>query len=428
MQNYQLKAKDEVDIMNHRLVMEEAARCLLCEDAPCNKGCPALTNPAKFIRSIRFRNDKGAAETIRENNPLGGICAYICPTERLCEKACVRGNIDYPVRIAEIQKYAIYQEKMYGMKTMKAPQKQLEGQVACIGSGPSSLAVASSLAQKGYKITVFEKNQKVGGVLRYGIVPSRLPEHIVDYEVGLIEELGVQFICNHEIGKDTTFDQLAKQFDAIYIGVGLSDSHDLAIEGRGLSGIVTASSYLHQAREPHFYPGKKVIVIGGGDVAMDCAITAKNHGAEVSIYYRRSLEEAPASRKEIKEVITEENIPMVTNFAPQAFLGTDGILEKVHFKGRYDDSEMIVRADTVVLAIGQKTDEFVGNLPFSKNQWSCFEVDIDGMTSKSGVFSGGDVVNGGKTVVEAVAMGKQAAESIESYISSQKRGEEYGCL
>ena len=177
---------------NHRTAMEEAARCLLCHDAPCSQGCPAGTNPAKFIRSIRFRNVKGAAETIRENNILGGTCARVCPYDRLCEEACSRCGIDKPIQIGKLQRYAIEQEELFGMKTLEAPAEK-KGNVACVGAGHASLACAAELAKAGYAVTIIEREAKAGGVLTYGIVPSRLPQSVVDHDIAQVEGLGVKF-------------------------------------------------------------------------------------------------------------------------------------------------------------------------------------------------------------------------------------------
>ena len=173
----------------HRTAMEEAARCLLCIDAPCSQGCPAGTDPGKFIRSIRFRNVKGAAETIRENNILGGTCARVCPYDRLCEEFCSRCGIDKPIQIGKLQRYAIEQEEAFNMQILKAPAEKKAGKVACVGAGPASLACASELAKAGYNVTIFEREAEAGGVLTYGIVPTRLPKKVVDHDIKMVKDL-----------------------------------------------------------------------------------------------------------------------------------------------------------------------------------------------------------------------------------------------
>ena len=210
----------------HRTAMEEAARCLLCHDAPCSQGCPAGTDPAKFIRSIRFRNVKGAAETIRENNILGGSCARVCPYDRLCEEACSRCGIDKPIQIGKLQRYAIEQEKVFKMKILKAPAKKKAAKVACVGAGPASLAAAAELAKAGYRVTIFEREEKAGGVLTYGIVPSRLPQAVVDHDIAQVKGLGVKF----EFGKEVKAADL-EEYDAVFVGTGLWGANLPKIEG-----------------------------------------------------------------------------------------------------------------------------------------------------------------------------------------------------
>ena len=217
----------------HRTAMEEAARCLLCHDAPCSKGCPAGTDPAKFIRSIRFRNDRGAAETIRENNILGGTCARVCPYDRLCEEACSRCGIDKPIEIGKLQRYAIEQEEAYGMKTLSAPEKKV-GNVACVGAGPASLAAAAELAKAGYNVTILEREAKAGGVLTYGIPEFRLPKtRVVRPEVENVKKLGVKIETDVIIGKSVTIDELMEEegFKAVFIGSGAGLPKFMGIPG-----------------------------------------------------------------------------------------------------------------------------------------------------------------------------------------------------
>ncbi|MFR4019566.1 MAG: FAD-dependent oxidoreductase, partial [Clostridia bacterium] len=326
----------------HRTAMEEAARCLLCHDAPCSKGCPAGTDPAKFIRSIRFRNDRGAAETIRENNILGGTCARVCPYDRLCEEACSRCGIDKPIEIGKLQRYAIEQEEAYGMKTLSAPEKKV-GNVACVGAGPASLAVAAELAKAGYNVTILEREAKAGGVLTYGIVPSRLPQAVVDHDIAQVEGLGVKFQFNTEV-KAADLDA----YDAVFVGAGLWADNLPKIDGIELDGVYAAVDFLKEARTKAegFNPGKKVLVVGGGDVAVDCAVSAKLLGAEdVKIVYRRTLEEAPGNMTEFHYALSL-GIGMTTGMAPAAVKG-NGKVEAVEFKGFRDEAaELTLSADT----------------------------------------------------------------------------------
>lgn len=420
-----VKAKytaDAVSGFTPRTAMEEAARCLLCVDPPCSKGCPAGTDPGKFIRSIRFRNVKGAAETIRENNVLGGSCARVCPYDRLCEEACSRCGIDRPIEIGKLQRFAVEQEKAFKMKILTAPKRKKAVRIACIGSGPASLACAAKLAQAGYQVTIFEAAEKAGGVLTYGITPARLPQHVVDFDIKTVKDLGVKFIHGTKAGEDISIDELKKAgFEAIFIGTGLWEAKVPEIPGKDLAGVTNAIDFLKAARDSKgaFDPGKRVVVIGGGDVAMDCATTAKLLGAEnVMVYYRRTLEEAPANMTEI-QYVTSLGITITTNFAPKEMIGKDKV-EFAVFKGRDGVSEAKVAADTVVFAIGQAPEDMTKIAPLKVTEKGTISANTKGKTNLSGIFAAGDIVNGGKTVVEAVAAGKEAAAEIISYLEKKE--------
>ena len=398
-----------------RTAMEEAARCLLCYDAPCSQACPAGTDPAKFIRSIRFRNVKGAAETIRENNVMGGTCAYVCPYDRLCEGACSRCGIDKPIQIGKLQRYAIEQEKALGMKTLSAPAEKKAAKVACIGAGPASLACAAMLAQEGYEVTIYEAEAKAGGVLTYGITPSRLPQEVVDHDVKQVEDLGVKFVFNTKVGKDVKVEDLQKEYAAIFVGAGLWQAKLPEVPGTDKAGVVTAVDFLKAARTSGgtYNPGKKVVVIGGGNVAMDCAVTAKLLGAETALVYRRTIEEAPAEMAEIQHIV-DLGVSITTNFAPAEVLGGDKV-EAMKFKGRDGVSEAAIACDTVVFAIGQAAEDMTAVAPVAVNDKGLIVV-AGSKTNVAGIFAAGDVAHGGKTVVEAVAAGKIAAIEIMDYL------------
>lgn len=381
-----------------RGAMQEATRCLLCEDAPCSQDCPAKTDPGKFIRSIRFRNFKGAAETIRENNILGATCALVCPYDKLCEKACSRTGIDKPIEIGRLQSFAMDQERIHKMQVIKKGES-ISKKVACIGSGPASLAAAAELAKNGVDVTIYEQYEKAGGVLRYGINPSRLSRNTVDYDISKVEELGVKF----EFGKKITYDQiedLKKEYDAVFVGVGLWKTWLPEIEGIGLKGVYTAVDFLKEMYENDgkIELGEDVVIVGGGDVAMDCATSAKQAGAKnVSIVYRRTIGEAPANIQELSYAYSL-GIPVHTRFAPEKIHG-DGKVELVEFKSWDEVSTMNLKASTVVFAIGQKLED-----------------DYEGVKKGNGVFIAGDARNGGETVVKAVAEGKGAALEILAYL------------
>lgn len=385
--------------LNVRLVMEEAARCLLCEDAPCSHDCPAGTDPGKFIRSIRFKNFKGAARTIRNNNILGASCAEICPRERLCEKACSRCGIDRPIEIGRLQAFAMEQERVFKMKTLEAGAPNGK-KVLCIGAGPSSLSVAAELAKLGTDVTIVDENEKAGGLLRYGITPSRLSDAVIDQDIDAVKSLGVKFEMNKRIEKRDVA-VLSTKYDAIYLGVGLSASKMIPnLQGSDLKGCVTALSFLKNARSQSGKIDKlgRVVIIGGGDVAMDCASTAKQIGAD-SIYvaFVETMETMPASKKELDYTISL-GVPVIPAFKPVKVNGTECV-KSVSLQSMDNASTMELAADTVIFAVGQKAEEA-----------------FNGMKREGNIFVGGDFAYGGKTVVEAVRSGKEVAKEIAEFL------------
>ena len=399
-----------------KIAMEEASRCLLCYDAPCSKGCPAGTDPAKFIRSIRFRNVKGAAETIRENNPLGGICARICPYDTLCEKACSATQIEKPIRIGLLQQFAVQQEKAYGMKIQQVPAVKKNKKIACVGAGPASLTVAAKLAQFGYDVTIFEKETKAGGMVTYGISPVRLPQDVIEYDIEQIKNLGVNFIFNKKVQKEDLND-----FDAVFIGTGLWGENLPNIEGINLQGAYSAVKFLKEFRKSNSYFVKdtKVVVIGGGDVAIDCAVMAKIYGAkDVSIVYRRTLEEAPGQMREFIHAF-ERGISVTTSMAPIAVKG-NGKVERIEFEGFKNNlDKMTISADIVVFATGQTSELNETGLINEENLDEKGLIKTNDYKITGKFFAGGDAVHGAKTVVEAVKAGKEAANKIRDYLEGK---------
>jgi len=403
---------------DHRTAIEEASRCLLCHDAPCSEGCPAGTDPGKFIRAIRFRNPKGAAEIIRENNVMGGSCARVCPYDRLCEEACSRTDIDRPIQIGKLQRYAVEQEKAFRMKILRSPRGAKKGKIACIGAGPASLACAAELAKAGCDVTIFEREQKAGGVLTYGITPARLPQKVVDWDIATVKGMGVKFVFGKKVKAGNLLDK--EGFDAVFVGIGMWKSAGVGVPGENLKNILSAVDFLKKARTEGGFKamkGKKVIVIGGGDVAMDCATTAKLSGAaDVHIWYRRTVEEAPANIAEIEYALSL-GVTISTNFAPKAFVGTNKV-EFAEFKGRDGKSEAKVACDYVVLGIGQQAEDAAAVAEgVGVANKGCIAVKKGGKTAVAGVFAAGDIANGGKTVVEAVADGKECADAILAYLT-----------
>lgn len=387
-----------------RLVMEEASRCLLCHDAPCSSSCPAGTDPAKFIRSVRFKNFKGAAETVRVNNILGGICARVCPTERYCQQGCSRSGIDKPIDIGRIQRYITDFEDATKMKILeKAPSNGKK--VAVIGSGPAGLASAGYLALAGCEVKVYEKEAKAGGYLRYGIPEYRLPSQVVDNEVKRIKSLGVEIITNHPVD---SLDQLKKENDAVVVAVGHSKGKMLPIfqEKRFVK---LAVDFLHQVKKKkgEVKLPDNVLVIGGGDVAMDVVTTLKLLGVkQVTDVVYETFEEFKASRKEL-EGAQKEGVSIIDGYVPTSLKG-----KTVKFTHRYIQSELKIKADLIILAVGQFTEAGLLGLEVKKTQ----EVEETNNRVKDNVFVAGDIAHGEKTVVYAVRSAKEVAYAVKKYL------------
>ncbi len=414
---------EHVPPMTPLTAIEEASRCLLCHDAPCSQDCPAGTNPAKFIRSMRLRNFKGAVETIRTANILGGVCARVCPYNKLCESACSRTGIDKPIQIGRLQRYLTDFETSTGMEVLEAPEVTKE-KIAVIGSGPAGLAAATKLALDGYDVTIYEEKSIPGGVLSYGITPSRLPQDVVDQEINYVKNLGVNFVLDCKVGTDISFDDLKeKGFAAFVLSIGLQNSRSLDIPGSNLEGVTNAVEFLANARSNNgnIKMGENVIIIGGGDVAMDCAATAKLLGAKkVTVLYRRRYEDMPANKDEVR-YINEIGVNFAYTFKPHEILESNGKVSGIKAFGSDDESEILLKADTVVFSIGQVAENAndlagVSILLNGKNLILVGEENFK--TNVEGIFAAGDAVNGGITVVQAVAEGKIVAESVDKYLTS----------
>lgn len=393
-------------------VMQEAARCLLCEDAPCSKACPAHTNPAKFIRSVRFRNVKGAAETIRENNALGAICARVCPTERYCEKACTRAKIDGPIDISGIQRYVTDMERKENMQILHAG-KDNGMSIAIIGSGPAGLQAATTLRQKGYAVDIYEKQAKAGGYLTYGIPEYRLPEAIVDYEVQRIVNLGANIKYNVTVGKDITMDELKVKYNAVIVAIGASAAKTIPMFEHNIC-TESAISFLARAKENkgNIDVPDNVLVIGGGDVAMDVVTTLKKLDVpHVTNVVYEEFDEFRASKKEL-EGAQKAGVTIIDGYEPK----------EVHqncatFKHRKIDSELTITADKIILAVGQKVDADGLDIDIQHNEIPFREARYH--TKDPKVFATGDIVDGDKTVVVAVQKGKEVAEEIDRVLGGQ---------
>ena len=431
------------------MAVEEAQRCLNCKNKPCMGGCPVNVKIPEFIALIAEGKFEEAYLKISETSTLPAVCGRVCPQESQCEKYCVRGIKGEPVAIGRLERFAAD----WYMKNVKAEVKKPEPngkKVAIIGAGPSGLTCAGDLAKLGYEVSVFEAFHTAGGVLMYGIPEFRLPKSIVQTEINKLKELGVEIHTDMVIGKVLSVDELLNEegFDAAFIGTGAGLPSFMNIEGESLNGVYSANEFLTRInlmkayRFPEYdtpiYMGKNVVVVGGGNVAMDAARSAKRMGAEnVSIVYRRSEEEMPARREEIHHA-KEEGIDFKVLCNPVRIIGTeDGWAEKVECvrmelgepdeSGRrrpsaVEGSEFTVDAEVVIIAIGQSPNPLIRETTpdLETNKRGCIVAKNEaGETSKEGVWAGGDAVTGAATVILAMGAGKSAAQAIDEYLKSK---------
>ncbi|MGD9640374.1 MAG: NADPH-dependent glutamate synthase [Synergistaceae bacterium] len=431
--------------------MKEAARCLQCKTKPCVAGCPVAIDIPGFIKCIRDGDMAGAAEVMNKYTNLPAVCGRVCPQETQCEELCTVGKMPgfEPVAIGKLERlvadWKYTQEKAAADKA----QADSKGKVAVVGSGPSGLTVAGDLAKKGYEVTIFEALHAAGGVLIYGIPEFRLPKNIVKMEIDAMQDLGVKIECNAVVGKNITMQEIMEEFDACYIAVGAGAPHFQGVPGTTLNGVYSASEYLTRINLMHGYEfpdfdtptknSKKVVVIGGGNVAMDAARSAKRLGAdEVTIVYRRSLKELPARIEEYHHAVEEgiifnwlTNPTEYVNNGEGQLCGVKCIrmeLGEPDASGRrrpvpVEGSEFFIEADCAIEAIGQGSNKvLLSTFPEMKlNKWGYIEADPKtGATSVPGVYAGGDIVTGAATVILAMGAGKDAAEAIDKYITEKK--------
>lgn len=401
--------------------IQEAKRCTLCEEAHCSKGCPIGSNPREFIELVAKEKIQDAIELLRENNPLAGICSRVCPYETYCVGGCKKTSLKEAIMIPFIQKFLTEHEKDTNTIIKKESIELSSGKkIAIIGSGPSGLSAAASLAKKGHKVVVFEAREDVGGWLSYGIPPHRLPKEIIKEDVEYIESLGVEFITNCSIGDDKTFDDLRKDgFDAFLVCTGFNKGRILKVKGHELNGVYDAVSFLAEAKskDGNIPTGKSAIIIGGGDVGMDCGTTAKLIGYDkVRVVVRGPLEEMTASKKELN-YLHKVKVPVFDNFDSVQIIGDkDNKVCAMEFKGVDDGSKLILDADTVIFAVGQMSDGIEKIAPVETDDRGIvitnnFKTNIDD------IFATGDIVKGDKTACYATALGKRVAIAIDEYLA-----------
>jgi glutamate synthase (NADPH/NADH) small chain len=426
----------------------EANRCLQCPKPQCVQGCPVEIDITAFIRLIREGKFDEAVKKIKEKNSLPAICGRVCPQEEQCQKFCVLGKVGDPVSIGRLERFVADWERE---RNIAIPEKALSTgkKVAIIGAGPAGLTAAADLAKLGHEVVIFEALHLSGGVLVYGIPEFRLPKRIVQAEVDYIKKFGVKLRLGYLVGRIYTISELLKKegFDAVFVGTGAGLPQFMGVPGENLGGIYSANEFLIRVNlmKAYAFPaydtpiriGRHVVVIGGGNVAMDSARSALRLGAEeVCIVYRRSREELPARKEEIENA-EEEGIVCKFLAAPTRFVGDDkgwvrqmecicmelgapdesGRRRPVPVKG----SEFVMDVDTVVVAIGRTPNPIIQRTTegLEVTRWGTIVTDENGKTSLEGVYAGGDIVTGEATVISAMGAGKKAAKAIHEYLMNK---------
>lgn len=427
--------------------MAEASRCLQCKKPGCMTQCPVSIHIPDFIHQIVSGDFAAAAKVIALDSALPAVCGRVCPQETQCEGKCVLGVKGEPVAIGKLERFVADYTRQHGLDTPAMPAEVKKQKVAVIGSGPAGLTCAGDLAKLGYKVSVFEALHKSGGVLVYGIPEFRLPKAIVAHEIENLKKLGVTFENDVIIGKTVSIDHLMKEegFDAVFIGSGAGLPKFMHIEGENLNGVVSANELLTRSnlmkayRKDHDTPvfiGKKVAVVGGGNVAMDAARTAKRLGSEVYIVYRRSESEMPARREEVHHA-HEEGIHFLELTNPVEIIGNEQgwvtgmkcikmALGEPDASGRRSPvevpgSEYVLEVDEVVMSLGTSPNPMLSsNTPgLETNKHGCLVADEQGTTTRKGVFAGGDAVSGAATVILAMGAARKAAKAIDEYLRSK---------
>ncbi len=426
--------------------IDEAKRCLNCKNKPCSTGCPVQIDIPAFIAQVAEGNFAEAYKIITKSSSLPAVCGRVCPQETQCESKCVRGIKGEPVAIGRLERFVADWHNAQPETAPEIPAKNGH-KAAVIGSGPSGLACAGDLAKKGYDVTIFEALHVAGGVLSYGIPEFRLPKSIVQKEIGGLKALGVKVETNTVVGKTISVDELMKEegFESVFIGSGAGLPRFMNIPGENLNGVYSANEFLTRINLMKAYKkgsatpikaGTKAVIVGGGNVAMDAARCAKRLGAEVYIVYRRTEAELPARAEEVEHA-KEEGIIFKFLTNPIEIQATeDGWVKSVHCQqmelsepdasGRakpvpIEGAFVDIEADCVIMSIGTSPNPLIKSTTagLDTQKWGGIIADEDGLTSKEGVYAGGDAVTGAATVILAMGAGKKAAAAMDKYMQNK---------
>jgi glutamate synthase (NADPH/NADH) small chain len=427
--------------LSERQAAVESARCLYCFDAPCTLACPTHIDVPAFIQKISTGNLRGSARVILSANILGHSCGRVCPTEVLCEGACVMVEKgEEPIEIGRLQRHAVDYVLDRGIQLFQ-PGSPKGKRVACIGAGPASLACAAELAKWGYDVTIFDRRENPGGLNTYGIAAYKTRASDAIREANLVKQLGVKFRQNTEVGRDVVFSDLESQFDAIFIGVGLGETWDLTLPGEDLHGVLGAIEFIERTKVQPLHDveiGRRIACIGAGNTAIDVVTAARRLGAEaVYLIYRRGEPEMPAFAYEY-QLAKQDAVSFLWQTQPVRVLGVNGVvtgLECVRTelgapdaKGRRTPApiagtEFTLEVDMVVRAVGQQpvTDllRAIGGVELKKN--GTVKIDERHQTGNPKYFAGGDCTNGGREVVDAVAEGMAAARGVDAWLGAPRK-------